>query len=45
MTGAKSMRNYGYSVRGLPAREYRILIHRVRYSGIMVVSQEGVQDE
>ena len=39
-----SMRKYGYSNRGLPPREYRILIQGVRYSGITVMSQEGVQD-
>ena len=39
-----SMRKYGYSVRGIPPREYRILIRGVRYSGITVMSQEGVQD-
>ena len=39
-----SMRKYGYSIRGLPPREYRILIRGVRYSGITVMPQEGVQD-
>lgn len=39
-----SMRKYGYSVRGLPPRQYQLLIRGVRYSGIAVMSQEGVQD-
>ena len=39
-----SMRKYGYSIRGLPPREYRVLIRGVRYSGIAVMSQEGVRD-
>jgi len=38
------MRRYGYSVRGLPPRDQRLLVRGVRYSGIAVMSLEGIHD-
>ena len=38
------MRRYGYSVRGIPPRDHRLLIRGVRYSGIPVMSLEGIHD-
>ena len=37
-------RRRGYSVRGIPPRDHRLLIRGVRYSGIAVMSLEGVHD-
>ena len=39
-----SQRRYGYGVRGMPPRDHRLLIRGVRYSGIAVMSMEGVHD-
>ena len=38
------MRRYGYSVRGIPPRDHRLLVRGVRYSGIAVMSLEGIHD-
>ena len=37
-------RRRGYSVRGIPPRDHRLLIRGVRYSGIAVMSLEGLHD-
>ena len=39
-----SMRKFGYSVRGIPPRDHRLLARGVRYSGIAVMFLEGMQD-
>ena len=39
-----SRRRCGYSVRGIPPRDHRLLIRGVRYSGITVMSMEGIHD-
>ena len=38
------MRSYGYSVRGIPPCDHKLLVHGVRYSGIAVMSLEGIHD-
>ena len=39
-----SMRRYGYSVRGIPPLDHRLLVHVVRCSGIAMVSLENIHD-
>jgi len=39
-----SMRKFGYSVRGIPPHDHRLLARGERYSGIAVMSLEGMQD-
>ena len=39
-----SARRFGYSLRGIPPVDHRILIGGVRYSAIPVVSSEGAHD-
>ena len=39
-----SRRRCGYSVRGIPSRDHKLLIHGVRYSGITVMSKEGIHE-
>ena len=39
-----SKRRYGYSVRGIPPRDHRLLVRGVRYSGITVMSLGGIHD-
>lgn len=39
-----SARKYGYSLRGMPVHDHRILARGKRYSAIPVVSVEGVHD-
>ena len=39
-----SMRKYGYSVRGIPPRDHRLLAQGTRYSAIPVVSMQGILD-
>ena len=39
-----STRKFGYSVRGLPPVDHRILVRGIRYSAIPVVSLYGVHD-
>ena len=39
-----SRRRYGYSVRDIPPRDHRLLICGVRYSGITVMSMEGIHE-
>ena len=39
-----SLRRYGYSIRGMPPRDYRLLIHGTRYSAIPVLSLQGIHD-
>jgi hypothetical protein len=34
----------GYSLRGLPARDHRILARGKRYSAIPILSMEGIHD-
>ena len=38
------MRKYGYSIRGIPPHDHWLLLHGVKYSGIAVMSLEGVLD-
>ena len=38
------MRKFGYCVSGIPPRHHRLLAKGVRYSGIAVMSLEGMQD-
>lgn len=39
-----SMRRYGYSVRGIPPCDHRLLIRGTRYSAIPVMSMYGIHD-
>ena len=39
-----SMRKWGYSLRGMPPRDHRLLVRGKRYSAIPVISVEGVHD-
>ena len=39
-----SMRRYGYSVRGIHPCDHKLLVRGVRYSGIAVMSLEGIHD-
>ena len=39
-----SARKYGYSVRGIPICDQRILIRGTRYSAIPVISMDGIRD-
>lgn len=39
-----SLRRYGYSIRGMPPRDHRLLIRKTRYSAIPVMSLQGVHD-
>ena len=43
-TGCNSMRRYGYSVKGIPPCDHKLLVGGVRYSGIAVMSLEGIHD-
>lgn len=38
------MRKWGYSVRGLPPQDHRLLVRGTRYSAIPVVTVEGIHD-
>ena len=39
-----TMRKYGYSVRGIPPRDHRLLARGTRYSAIPVMSMQGILD-
>lgn len=39
-----SMRKYGYSLKGVPPRDHRLLVRGTRYSAIPVMSMEGILD-
>ena len=39
-----SLRRCGYSVRGMPPREHRLLVRGTRYSAIPVLSLQGIHD-
>ena len=39
-----SMRRYGYSMKGLPPRDHRLLVRGTRYSAIPVMSMQGILD-
>ena len=39
-----SIRKYGYSVRGIPIQDQRLLVRGIRYTAIPVVSIEGIHD-
>lgn len=39
-----TIRKYGYSIRGLPLSDHRLLVRGVRYTAIPVVSLEGIHD-
>ena len=38
------MRKYGYSIRGIPPVDHRLLIRGIRYSAIPVMSASGIHD-
>jgi hypothetical protein len=38
------LRMYGYSIRGMPVTDCRLLVRGVRYSAIPIVSLEGIHD-
>lgn len=40
----RSMQKWGYSLRGMLPRDYRLLVQGKRYSAIPVISVEGVHD-
>jgi len=42
--GRNTIRKYGYSLRGMPLSDNRLLVRGVRYSAIPVVSMEGIHD-
>ncbi len=39
-----STRKWGYSVRGMPPRDHRLLVRGTQYSAIPVMSAEGIYD-
>ena len=39
-----TVRKYGYSIRGLPLSDHRLLVRGIRYTAIPVVSIEGIHD-
>lgn len=39
-----SLRRYGYSIRGMPPRDYKLLVRGTRYSAIPVLSLQGIHD-
>ena len=39
-----TIRKYGYSFRGMPLEDHRLLIRGVRYSAIPVMSLDGIHD-
>ena len=39
-----TIRKYGYSLKGVPPRDHRLLVRGTRYSAIPVMSMEGVLD-
>ena len=39
-----TIHKYGYSIRGLPLSDHRLLVRGVRYTAIPVVSLEGIHD-
>ena len=42
--GRNTIRKYGYSPRGMPCSDRRLLVRGVRYSAIPIVSMEGIHD-
>ena len=39
-----TVRKYGYSLRGMPMSDHRILVRGKRYSVIPIISLEGIHD-
>ena len=39
-----TIRKYGYSIRGIPLCDQRLLVRGKRYSAIPIVSLEGIHD-
>ena len=39
-----SIRKYGYSIRGLPLSDHRLLVRGIRYTAIPVMSMKGIHD-
>ena len=39
-----TLRKYGYSLRGIPVCDYRLLVRGKRYSAIAVISLDGIHD-
>ena len=42
--GRNTIRKYGYSLRGMPLTDHRLLVRGVRYSAIPIMSMEGIHD-
>lgn len=42
--GRNTIRKYGYSLRGMPLSDHRLLVRGVRYSAIPIMSMEGIHD-
>ena len=42
--GRNTIRKYGYSLRGMPLTEHRLLVRGVQYSAIPIMSMEGIHD-
>ena len=39
-----TIRKYGYSIRGLPLSDHRLLVRGIRYTAIPIVSTNGIHD-
>ena len=39
-----TIRKYGYSIRGLPLSDHRLLVRGIRYTAIPIVSTDGIHD-
>ena len=42
--GRNTICKYGYSLRGMPLSDHRLLVQGVRYSAIPIMSMEGIHD-
>lgn len=42
--GRNTIRKYGYSMRGMPLCDQRLLVRGVRYSAIPIISLDGIHD-
>ena len=40
--GRNTICKYGYSIRGMPLSDHRLLVQGVRYSAIPIMSMEGI---
>ena len=39
-----TIRKYGYSIRGLPLSDHRLLVRGIRYTAIPIISTDGIHD-